>query len=178
MAATLTRPTTPAELRKMCVLPICRAYDDEHLAVLLAEPDALATLLAIPPHDAIHVLAGVLPREQRVEWAQASALRAEKYAAAAAANYAAAAAIASVHAALAAAVSIATRATIADRATIAFHAAANAATYAASSASSASVNAALAAAHYAHDAAAGAYVVARTAEYEASIRHAVQLLGW
>ena len=148
---TVPRPTTTDELRKMCVLSICDDYDDDRLAELLAEPDALTALLSIPRRDAVHVLAGVLPQQQRIEWAQASARRAAEYAA-----YAADAADA------------------AYAADAAVHADADAAAY---SAAAAAVHAAGAAA----TAATADYCSAddaRDAEYETAIRHAVQLLGW
>jgi len=159
---TVPRPTTTDELRKMCVLSICDDYDDDRLAELLAEPDALTALLSIPRRDAVHVLAGVLPQQQRIEWAQASARRAAEYAAYAAdAADAAYAADAAVHA----------------DADAAAYSAAAAAVHAAYSAAAAAVHAAGAAA----TAATADYCSAddaRDAEYETAIRHAVQLLGW
>ena len=68
---------TPAELRSACCLRLC--YSDEQLAAHL--PLTLTSLLAVPPDDALHCLAGLLPQAQRVEWAEASARRAKEYAA-------------------------------------------------------------------------------------------------
>jgi len=162
---TVPRPTTPAELRKMCALEIC--YNDAHLAGLLAEPDVLTALLSIRRCDAVYVLAGVLPREQLIEWAQASARRAAEYARAARADAVWADAAARAADSAARAADSAARAAAAARAA---DSAARAAARAAAAAARAADSAARAAAA---DSAARA-----AAEYQITIRHAVQLLGW
>jgi len=178
MAATLTKPTTPAELRAICTLSICDDYDDAQLAELLAEPDVLSVLLILPRCEAIHVLAGVLPTPLCVEWAQACARRATEYAAASA-RAADLARDAATYATYAADASVC--ATYADDASVYAAAAAVSATsaanahYAAASAAASAANAACAA--NAIDGPRDARD-ARDAEYQIAIRHAVQLLGW
>jgi len=77
--ATIPRPTTPTKLRDMCALSICDDYDNDRLARLLAEPDALSALLSIPRRDAIYYLVGAMPPALRAEWSQACERRAAEY---------------------------------------------------------------------------------------------------
>jgi hypothetical protein len=141
---------TVQDLRTASALKLC--YTDEQIQAFIDRRDAVGwaeALLELPPSDACWALAGWLSPERRVEWAQASARRAQEYASAA---WAAWAADATAHAAADAAWAAARAAAYADAAARA------AATY-------------TAAVRYA-----AAYADACRAEYGLSVRHGAMLL--
>jgi hypothetical protein len=154
---------TVQDLRAASVLKLC--YPDDQIQAFIDHRDAVGWTEALlelhRPNDACWALAGWLSPERRVEWAQASARRAQEYAARAA--RAARAAAYAAHAASAADAYAA-----ADAAADAYAAAAHAADAAAHAAADAAAPAA--------SASAAAAAHARADEYRTAIRHGAMLL--
>jgi hypothetical protein len=154
---------TVQDLRTASALKLC--YTDEQIQAFIDRRDAVGwaeALLELPPSDACWALAGWLSPERRVEWAQASARRAQEYASAAWAAWAAAYADAAARAAWAADATA--------------HAAADAAWAAARAAAYADAAARAAATYTAAVRYAAAYADACRAEYGLSVRHGAMLL--